>query len=122
MEFKIKIKENTPQIQVVEIQGDIDPLTYEEFYDWILNELGTEPRHLLLDLTRVNYLSSSGVGVLFLLKKNLTSKQKFFGLLNAKEAVVSVLEMVRAGDMVVVPETLAATHPFYPYASKHGKK
>lgn len=122
MEFKIKIKENNPQIQIVEIQGDIDPLTYQDFYDWILNELGNEPRHLLLDLTRVSYLSSSGVGVLFLLKKNLESKGKSFGLLNAAEKVLRVLEIVRAEDILIRPEALAEDHPFYSYARKHGKK
>ena len=54
---------------VVEVSGDLDLATAPQLRDAGLRALGIEPTRVVIDLTDVTFIDSSGLGVLVLLRR-----------------------------------------------------
>lgn len=58
-----------PDHVVLEVSGDIDLATAPRLRDAGLRALGIEPTRVVIDLTGVTFIDSSGLGVLVLLRR-----------------------------------------------------
>jgi anti-anti-sigma factor len=78
---------------VVNLRGQLDPLTAPEVQDRLTPLFGRGPQTLGIDLSRVTFMDSTGLDLLLDTKKALESEGGFLVLLNPSEAVLKVLEL-----------------------------
>ncbi len=63
--FKISARQVDPDILLVVIAGDLDVLTVAQTTTFLTQTAtASTPRHLILDLSEVTFLTSSGIGLL----------------------------------------------------------
>ncbi len=59
---------------LIQVIGDLDSNTYEQFQKKIQQEVEGGMRYILLDFSGMNYISSSGLRALYAISKELTAK------------------------------------------------
>ena len=64
-----------------------------------------ETEHLIFDLSRVSYVDSSGVGVIFSLFKYMRLKDGSLAIVNPNEKINRVFEVTKMTDIIPVYET-----------------
>lgn len=80
----------------VEPHGDIDSDSYAEFRKKITPLFKSSCKAVLLDLKNVDYISSSGLGVIFSIKKFLVENDGDLVICNLKPQIVRLFEIVHA--------------------------
>jgi anti-sigma B factor antagonist len=83
MDINVKMVE---QIAVVEIAGDIDGKTAPEVQQQILAVVHPAAK-ILLDMSRVDYMSSAGLRVLLATHRQITSQKATLGLVGLSEDI-----------------------------------
>jgi anti-anti-sigma factor len=96
--MNIEVKENDAQVSVI-VNGDIEMMTIKDFKEKLLNlGQGTE-KDIELDLANVEYIDSSGVGVLISLLKLQKKKGKVLRIRKASTKVLNVLKLSSLSDV-----------------------
>lgn len=80
---------------MVSAQGDITLAESPDFHQSLLNLCNESPRHLIVDLTGVNYMDSSGVGTLVDVYRKVRSKKGKMTLVGLSDAVRSLFEITK---------------------------
>src|SRR3954469_24843268 len=62
--FRISAHQVDPDIVLVSIAGDLDVVTVLQTTTFLTQATAVTPRHLILDLSWVTFLTSSGIGML----------------------------------------------------------
>ena len=78
---------------VLSINGRIDTLTAPELEQVINKEIGLGNRKILLDFSRVSYISSSGLRVLLATAKKLKNPEDKFGICSLSPEVLKILRL-----------------------------
>jgi anti-sigma B factor antagonist len=78
---------------VLSINGRIDTSTAAELEQAINKEIGLGKRQILLDFSRVSYISSSGLRVLLATAKKLKNPGDKFGICSLSPEVLKVLRL-----------------------------
>jgi anti-sigma B factor antagonist len=73
--FRISARQVDPDILLVAIAGDLDVLTVAQTTTFLTQATAVTPRHLILDLSEVTFLTSSGIGLLVAASENRTYGQ-----------------------------------------------
>ena len=94
----ISIQENASSISVV-ITGDIEMITIKEFKEKLLQLGQTAEKDIEIDLSNVEYIDSSGVGVLISLLKMQKKKNKNLKIEKVSDKVLSVLKLSSLADV-----------------------
>ncbi len=79
---------------ILQLDGDVDLSCSPEARKHIL-ELLNQDKNLLVDLSAVSYIDSSGIASLVEGYQTAKKKNVDFGLLSSSEAVMSVLKLAR---------------------------
>ncbi len=96
--MNIEVKDNEAVISV-KVNGDIEMMTIKEFKEKLL-ELGqSADKDIELDLSEVEYIDSSGVGVLISLLKLQKKKDKVLQIKKASQKVMNVLKLSSLSDV-----------------------
>jgi len=96
--MEITIKESA-DIAHVTVSGDIEMMTIKEFKDKLL-ALGKDgDKNIELNLADVNYIDSSGVGVLISLLKLQKKKEKSVTITEVSDKVLNVLKLSSLADV-----------------------
>lgn len=96
--MEITIKENADVAQVT-VSGDIEMMTIKDFKDKLL-ALGKDgDRNIELNLADVNYIDSSGVGVLISLLKLQKKKDRNVVITEVSDKVLNVLKLSSLADV-----------------------
>ena len=96
--MEISIKENANSVSVV-IVGDIEMITIKEFKEKLLQLGQTTDKDIDIDLSNVEYIDSSGVGVLISLLKMQKKKDKNLRIEKVSDKVLSVLKLSSLADV-----------------------
>jgi anti-sigma B factor antagonist len=94
----ISIKENANSVSVV-IVGDIEMITIKEFKEKLLQLGQSTDKDIDIDLSNVEYIDSSGVGVLISLLKMQKKKDKNLRIEKVSDKVLSVLKLSSLADV-----------------------
>ena len=94
----ISIKENASSVSVV-IVGDIEMITIKEFKEKLLQLGQSTDKDIDIDLSNVEYIDSSGVGVLISLLKMQRKKDKNLRIEKVSDKVLSVLKLSSLADV-----------------------
>ncbi len=95
MELSFKSDKYKDGAFAVYLKGSIDSETSEPFKKQIFDLIQSGAKHLLIEMSGVKYLSSSGIGAFFEIQKKIDSLQGSFGIYKPQNAVRRVLEIVK---------------------------
>ncbi|MCP3941786.1 MAG: STAS domain-containing protein [Desulfobacteraceae bacterium] len=104
MDIEINIEEND-DCSVVQIAGRIDATTADDLEDALLNLLDQGAVNIILDLENTVYISSAGLRVLILVKKQMYASGHF-ALCSASENVLQIIEMSGFNSVISVYEDI----------------
>jgi anti-sigma B factor antagonist len=96
--MEISIQKNTDLV-TVSIVGDIEMMSIKDFKNQLLDIGQNEEKDIGLDLSKVNYIDSSGVGVLISLLKLQKNKGKNLKILKISPKVLNVLKLSSLSDI-----------------------
>jgi anti-sigma B factor antagonist len=96
--MEIEIQKNSDLV-TVSITGDIEMMSIKDFKNQLLDIGQNEEKDIGLDLSRVNYIDSSGVGVLISLLKLQKNKGKNLKILKVSPKVLNVLKLSSLSDI-----------------------
>ncbi len=88
------------------IDGSIDSVSSDELKNNLLKLLSEGEKFFILDFSRVNYISSSGLGSLVVAAKMLTIRKGFLAVCSLNDHVKKVFDIVRLDNFINVYETL----------------
>lgn len=98
LNMNIEVRDSDAVISV-KVNGDIEMMTIKEFKEKLL-ELGqSADKDIELDLSEVEYIDSSGVGVLISLLKLQKKKDKVLQIKKASQKVMNVLKLSSLSDV-----------------------
>lgn len=101
MDIKLK---SVGEVQVVELHGDIDASTAPDITKFVSDLVKTNIR-LLLDMTKVPYMSSAGLRTLLSLYRQITAKQGKVILVGLREELVDTMSVTGFLDFFVTKST-----------------
>lgn len=78
---------------VVQIQGDVDAHTAPELRAHLLELLRSGDRHLVVDLDGVEFMDSSGLGVLVAVRRRLHNNDGLMRVVCSREPILKVLRI-----------------------------
>ena len=96
--MEIEIQKDKDPVSVFVI-GDIEMLSIRDFKTKLLNLGQNENKDIDLDLSKVNYIDSSGVGVLISLLKLQKNKGKSLRISKVSSKVSNVLKLSSLSDI-----------------------
>jgi anti-sigma B factor antagonist len=96
-------------VLVVRVDGDIDTLTSPLLSSYLTDQFETNPRVLVLDLTRVQFLGSAGLAALIMAREEAGRRDTKLRLVSASHAVLRPLAATGlSGEFDVYDSTAAA--------------
>lgn len=95
---------------VLTVSGDLDIASAAGFRDISLRTLGIDPVTLVLDLTEVPFIDSSGIAVLVLLRRKARSRRSELRLVTHRriDSVLRVTGLTQAFDVYASREAAVA--------------
>jgi anti-sigma B factor antagonist len=102
MQYKTTIKGD---YTIIALTGEIDLQTSPEAREQLL-ELLKDRRHVLVDLSGVAYIDSSGIASLVEALQFAKSNSLFFGLVDLSEAAQQVIRLARLDKVFALYDTI----------------
>jgi anti-sigma B factor antagonist len=100
MSLTVKVEKRAEGVYTVIPNGRIDSETCFLFEEKIKPVINAGTKALILDMADLDYINSSGLGVIFYAKKNIENSKGTFLLMNLQPQIKKVFEIVKA-----LPET-----------------
>ena len=95
MEMSVGEKNKIP---VLDISGEIDHFVAPKLQRQIDDIIDADAIHIILDFTKVNYLDSGGIGVLFSAMQQLLPRQGQIAIVCEEQNLIRILELVGLFD------------------------
>lgn len=113
MVMKIQVSEMENGIRLLKLNGKLDSLgVYNVEVDFI-SQCSGDIRNILVDLSKVTYISSIGIPMLVNAAKLVKSHGGKFALLNPQKSVMDVLDMVGVSGIVHVYHDVKAARNYF---------
>jgi anti-anti-sigma factor len=112
--MKVKIAEDKKKKGFFRVSphGDIDSDSYLDFRKLLSPVLKNSTRAVLLDLKNVDYISSSGLGVIFSVKKFMVENKGEFAMCNLQPQIVRLFDIIHALPKQSIFETAEEAERF----------
>ncbi len=81
------------------VEGEVDIATASQFNDAIREQIKKGLPELVLDLTDMEYIDSTGIGILMDIKKNVLPKAHSLVLLNPKRSILKLMQLTGADQI-----------------------
>ncbi len=109
---------------VLKPEGSIDSSTSNDFKNHIddMIKRSTTSPHLLLDMSKVRYISSMGLGTLLGVHRRSKQDGSFFALYDVSLAVKRVLEISKLDFLILRPDEMDPKNPFASFVRKEATK
>ena len=92
-------------IIVFTFKGQLDAFSEKQFKTFITNTLKKDPRSLVIDLSKIDFLDSSGLGALVQTSKECKNLKLGFSVVG-NSRVSQTIKLVRLGDFINLKPTL----------------
>ena len=99
-----------PGKTILELEGRLDASWSDFLGTAIDHEIHRGEHHVVLDMTKVPFMSSAGIGVLLKYQRKLNSVGGSLSVCNPSENVLSVLKLMRLTDKLMVPQSTPTSH------------
>jgi len=91
---------------ILHLSGEIDLHSSPALRDVFLSLLAEPPRRIILDLTQVRYIDSSGVGTIVELKRRASRSESRLVLVGLQVRVRSIFEIAKLDRFFTITQTL----------------
>ena len=98
--------EREPGATILRLRGEIDLRTSPRLRNTLLNLIDEKPRRIILDLSEVSHVDSSGVGTMVELKRRAMRYQSPVVLVGLQERVRSLFEITRLDQFFDITDTI----------------
>jgi anti-sigma B factor antagonist len=95
----------TEGVPVIDVSGEVDIYTTPQFKEAVNEALTQGHLHIIINLTEVAYMDSSGFGTLLSATKRLRPQNGGIYLVGCNEAVSRMLEITRLNTIFTVVDT-----------------
>lgn len=102
MEIKL---ETDNEVVILKLIGDLVASTAEELKVQVARLIEKKYRFILLDLGRVDFIDSSGLGACIAIKRDLAAKEGALACTELNENVRKVFRMTRADQKIMVSDS-----------------
>ncbi len=92
---KIEANDNT---QIIELIGDLDVYSEDDFKSFIDEEIDID-KDIIIDLSELEYLDSTGLGMFMIIYKMQESNDKTVKVINAKENIKKLFKITDLTDL-----------------------
>lgn len=99
--FNVKTLENNNEI-IVFIDGMIDSTTADEFASCMEKVLLQKPASIVLDFEKVDYISSAGFRILFMIAKEMKKNQGKLSARNVGTEIKNLFNMVHMDHVMEI--------------------
>jgi anti-anti-sigma factor len=99
-----------PGKTILELEGRLDASWSDFLGTAIDHEIHRGEHFVVLDMTKVPFMSSAGIGVLLKYQRKLNSVGGSLSVCNPSENVLSVLKLMRLTDKLMVPQSTPTSH------------
>ena len=102
----MKIEINPLQdIEIVKIEGDIDASTAPKVSKQVL-PLASQGKKIIVDMTKVSYMSSAGLRMLLLLHRQVSLKKTELVLVGMKQEIINTMKVTGLLQFFPIEKTL----------------
>lgn len=84
----------------IAVQGDIEITTIKEFKEAVYEVGKNIDKDVIVDFSGVNYLDSSGIGILLTLYKMQKNRNKEMSLVNCSDNIKKIIELSSLRDIL----------------------
>ena len=99
MEFSVTTRQGRVG-PVIEVAGDLDMASAPQLRDRLLDVVETGARTVVVDLTQVGFVDSSGLGALVLVYKNLRERDGWLGLAVVRQSIRNVFSITSVDRVI----------------------
>jgi anti-anti-sigma factor len=105
MEFSTKPVPDRSDAIIVHVGGEIDSQSAEQFREDLVSLITGDVRHLVLNLSDLSYINSSGLGALVAAYKRVRSLDGSVRLCHVRGAIAEVMKLIRLHTIVDIFDT-----------------
>ena len=117
MECDVRSQQLRSGSWLIRVAGSIDTETFSRFEERFGAVADHDPQELLADMRGVEYISSSGLGAIFRLKRKFEEKGCAFFMYDPSVAVRRVLEISKSAGILAGSERFAPSSAFFEFVS-----
>jgi len=96
MALRLSMKEQKDNIFIVSVEGRLDTDTSISLKEKVKDVINPGIAALIIDMERLDYISSMGLGCVFSIKKEVESMNGKFGMINLQPQIRKVFDIVKA--------------------------
>ena len=101
--FKADIEEKNDHL-LVKLIGDLDVYSKENFSKFCDESLKDKNENLIIDLEKLDYIDSTGLGMFINIYKDQKEKEKSVKVINAKENIKKLFKITDISDLFEMEE------------------
>ncbi|MDX2477271.1 MAG: STAS domain-containing protein [Gammaproteobacteria bacterium] len=102
MSLDIEIKIESDQRKIFSLAGSLDTNTAPQLEDVLEREIDSEVQVAIMDMNKLEFLSSAGIRIIFKAKKLMDARKGKFMLVNLQPQVRKVFEIIKVLDIMEV--------------------
>ena len=102
MGLDIEIKIESDQRKIFSLAGSLDTNTAPQLEDVLEREIDSEVQVAIMDMNKLEFLSSAGIRIIFKAKKLMDARKGKFMLVNLQPQVRKVFEIIKVLDVMEV--------------------
>ena len=91
--FKFTVTQNSPEILVMEMNGELNTVAAQDLQEEIESLQKDMVKPMLIDVTRLNYISSTGLRIFMIIKKTANANGRTVTLKGLNDIVEKVFKM-----------------------------
>jgi anti-sigma B factor antagonist len=92
-QFHVKLEKSGEQIAVIDLAGGVDIYSAPRFKEVLLQGIDDGARRVIVDLTNVTFIDSTGLGVLVSGAKRVRSQGVSFAIVSSTQSIMSIFEI-----------------------------
>jgi len=102
MSLDIEIKIESDQRKIFSLAGSLDTNTAPQLEDVLEREIDSEVQVAIMEMNKLEFLSSAGIRIIFKAKKLMDARKGKFMLVNLQPQVRKVFEIIKVLDIMEV--------------------
>ena len=91
--FKFTVTQNSPEILAMEMNGELNTVAAQDLQEEIESLQKDMVKPILIDVTRLNYISSTGLRIFMIIKKTANANGQMVTLKGLNDIVEKVFKM-----------------------------
>lgn len=95
VDLDISVARETGGVPVIKLEGEVDIYTCPQLKDTIIRLIDDNHYHIIIDMEKVPYIDSAGLGVLVGARRRVGEHDGSISIVNPNPSVYKVLEITR---------------------------